>query len=302
MSSAGRAVAPSTAALSAAALSGARSPSGAPASAAQSLRTLILSLGLPLDSLSSFLISSFKYFSLPMDPARLAKIRKQLDRPAPAGRALAAAAADSKGVVLDDETLSAYASAIDPAAGDSGGDGRGFSGQEPGGQESGGKESAGQESGTRKTLSASGDIPALAGEIKALSGEIDTRWTLLNRLPGRNGAFWMVFPLRCSADGLDFDITLRLLLENQGSLPLKAARLAVDIRTAKSRRLFVLDKPGEGGGLRLYLDPLPSKTEQKRLEKELGGILAAGSVRIFEAGPSAFDGEAGLPLGVDEEV
>jgi hypothetical protein len=232
-----------------------------------------------------------------MDPARLAKIRKQLGRLASPARALAAAAAAGKGVALRDEALSAYASAIDPAARDSG--------QSGGEQKSGGHGGGQSFSEKRKDLSAFSEIPALAKEIKALSGVVDSRWTLLNRLPGKDGAFWMVFPLNYSADGVDFDITLRLLLENQGGIPLRAMRLAVDIISAGGRRLFVLDKPGEGGEARLYLDPLPSKTGQMRLEKELRKVLVppASGVRILEAGGLfILDGEAGLPLRVDEEA
>ncbi|MDR1212204.1 MAG: hypothetical protein LBK40_08255, partial [Spirochaetaceae bacterium] len=260
----------------------------ATAPAAQALRALILSLGLPPDSLSGFLIASFKNFSMAMDPAQLAKIRKQLGRLASPVRALAAAAAANKGVALRDEALSAYASAIDPASENSG-DAKNRQGY----------------SKKRKDLSAFREIPALAKEIKALSGAVDSPWTLLNRLPGKNGAFWMVFPLNCSADGIDFDITLRLLLENQGGLPLRAMRLAVDIISAGGRRLFVLDRPGAGGEARLYLDPLPSKAGQMRLEKELRKVLVppAGGVRILEAGGLfVLDGEAGLPLQIDEEA
>jgi hypothetical protein len=245
------------------------------------------------------MLSSFRYFSLPLDPSSLARIRKQLDRLRSGGPAAqAAAAAAGKGVELHDETLAEYAAAIDPASGRN-------SGGEKGGQESGGQGRE-QEAAGQKSPNAFNGIPALAGELAALSGEIDPRWALLNRLPGKNGAFWMVFPLNCSLDGVDFDITLRLLLENQRSLPFKALRLAADIISAGGRRLFVLDKPGEGGEAKLYLNPLPSKTEQRRLEKELGKALApmAGSVRVLEADTALFalDGEGGFPLPVDEEA
>jgi hypothetical protein len=256
----------------------------------QALRSLFHSLGLPAGSLSSFLITSFVYFSLPLDSALLARIRRQLGRLASPAAAQGAAAAFDKGVRLSDETLSESALAIDPG----GSSGR----QGPSGEQgpSGGQGPAEK----RKSLAGA----ALAAELAALSGEIDPRWTLLNRLPGKSGKFWMVFPLNCSLDGVDFDITLRLLLENQTGFPLKAARLAADIITATSRRLFVLDKPGQGGEARLYLSPLPSGTEQARIKQDLYQALSplVCGVRVLEADTFILDGEGGLPLPVDEEA
>jgi hypothetical protein len=114
-----------------------------PESAGRGMKNVLAlarSLGLPADGLSALVISSARYFSLPLEPGLLATLRREVsaaggetaaetggdektagktetgDTLSPVREALSlgAAAAASKGVMLHREALDEYAAAIDP--------------------------------------------------------------------------------------------------------------------------------------------------------------------------------------------
>jgi hypothetical protein len=157
-------------------------PGGAPvAGLPQTLSGMVRTLGLPGDSLSAFILSFARYFSLPLNPGLMAKIRRESlsavpaearpggalslrdpprNRDAQSAAAFAAAAAAAKGLELSREGLAAYAAAIDPEypekhSGDSGGKPGGGPEQNPGDSAGGGdsgpeNQKNGQEGGGRR--------------------------------------------------------------------------------------------------------------------------------------------------------
>jgi hypothetical protein len=269
---------------------------------------LFLALGLPGGSFSAFLTGACRYFSLPLNPALLAGLRKKAEGLKTPGAALAAAAATDKGVSLEDKTLAGYAAALDPGSERDAGAGKD---REGGGQmrgksrpETGSSPHGGPAGGVFK---GSGSFEeADAGALRDLAAGIDPRWELLNRLPGRDGGRWMVFPLNYALGDDVFPLTLRLLLDEGPALPLGIRRLSADIVGPGRRWLFVLDRPGPGGELRLYLNPGPSGAERRRLEEKIrrAFLPLAARVRVLEAGIESFvlDGESGMPPPLDEEA
>jgi hypothetical protein len=253
-------------------------------------------LGLPQDTLSASIISFARYFSLPLNPGLLAKIRRDALSPeaeksaagealSPKGRegetakAAALAAAAGKGVGLSPGGLEKYArflsgqGAADPeppapspnpaepeegAAG--GGDeqgGGGFRHEGSGGdrreREDEERRTAppGETRRTGKPLTAAEAAGAekLRGQAIA-AGEGDPLLNLLNRLPGKNGQRWIVFPFAAAGETGEFRVSLRLLLHETPSAHCPD-RLVLDVsggdqQSPDLRWLFVLDKPPEG--------------------------------------------------------
>jgi hypothetical protein len=107
---------------------------------AQDLSALVRGFGLPADRLSASIVSAARYFSLPLEPGLLAKLRREVSAavrettaaageeteaggetkaggmtvPAREALSMAAAAAASRGAALRREALDEYAAAIDP--------------------------------------------------------------------------------------------------------------------------------------------------------------------------------------------
>ncbi|GHV74374.1 hypothetical protein AGMMS49940_16760 [Spirochaetia bacterium] len=110
---------------------------------------IALSLGLPRDKLSSSLLSFMQFFSLPLDPKLIQRLRQEVLslNLMPGDRirsgALAAAAAAGKGLTLSTEALEKYAAAIageerhGGSAGQDGGSADGDTGSTQGGSEGG---------------------------------------------------------------------------------------------------------------------------------------------------------------------
>ena len=268
----------------------------------QQIRTLIQSLGLPQDSLSSSIISFFKFFSLPLEAPVLKNIRREIlgTKTARESTALGAGAAFDKGVRLDSQALEEYAAAIDPASRDSTpGDGSSGNGNPPAGNGSGG--SGGGEN--------PGDDAPGAGDIKNLMEEIDQENGLLsclNRIPGKNGQYWIILPFNFTSGAIEFSVSVRILIYTINSQK-SAERLAVDAVAGDRRWLFVLTKSKDAAyEMMAGLSPSPGKAQLSAWADELkelfGGFISKiGFINENEI-DSYLDSKDNSIIFVDEEV
>ena len=231
--------------------------------------SLAVNSGLPADKLSASIISFARFFSLHLKPNTLAAIRRQAFIPMPrfvSGAAqtatpaanpgaasdtsaaarirqalsLAAAAAESKGVELQPKGLEAYAEAVDTDL---------YKQNE---EEQRKKRNRKQNDQNEKTLDKTTEITA--DQLKKMANEYaenDPLLDILNRLPGKNGNRWIVMPFCFSENGLEYRVSMRILLEDE----CRAVRLAIQLSISyeegadnsgseKENLLFVLDTIG----------------------------------------------------------
>ena len=289
--------------------------SSAAQSAVRPVSSVISAAGLPADKLSASIISFARFFSLPLKPELLKHIRQQAFEasqnaasPEPATAAensepkpeiifknreslsLAAAAAEGKGAELQPKGLEAYAQAVDPdwRQRQDGGHGDQHRRRKKEDNENG-------EEPLQKTPAMSAaDLEKTALE----EAEKNPLLAILNRLPGKDGKRWIVFPFDFSVSGREFKVSLRILLET-GKTADRADCMALDIAVrnttengeAERRRLFVLEPANR---LSVYIQPeIPAK-EQTALVRELSALLEIAPERIFiKTQTEAFPFEAG---------
>ncbi|MFP3043815.1 hypothetical protein LQZ19_18540 [Treponema primitia] len=203
--------------------------------AAPGFKELALSLGFPQDKLTSSLLSFIKFFSLPLDPKLIQQFRQEvlsLKLAQARSGAQAAAAAAAKGVALSAEALAKYSAAI---AGDEhdGGD----SGTEPedGANQGGGTGRDGQgggetglNSGTKHKDRDGLNPEQLRDMVEGIEGE-NPLLGILNKLPGKDGRRWIVLPFSFNAGGVDFRVSLRILLADSNAVPWKAECIALNV-------------------------------------------------------------------------
>jgi hypothetical protein len=290
--------------------------------AIRSLPSLISAAGLPADKLSASIISFARFFSLPLKPELLKHIRQQAftmthntepsnpvrsaqDGVSETGTllknrealSLAASASEGKGVELQPESLEAYAEALDPE----------WRKRQDGGQndqrgrrEKNDNDKDSEETASQKTAA----ISAEGIEKLALEGaEKNPLLAILNRLPQKDGKRWIVLPFDFSANGIEFKVSLRILLET-GETVNRAACMALDVATRKKRCLFVLEPANR---LSVYLQPEIKPAQQATLARELSALLEIAPDRIFiKTKTEAFPFESGLGDGlsgtIDEAV
>ncbi|GHV81983.1 hypothetical protein AGMMS49991_05410 [Spirochaetia bacterium] len=143
--------------------------------------------------------------------------------------------------------------------------------------------------------------------------------SILNRLPGRDGNYWMVYPFNFLVNNIDFRVSVRISLKDGTAIAQKVPgnpchgspcqRIAVDIAAldpehTRRRWLFILNKPGEPDAeTRVSLTPPPSQAAGKRLEREVRKTLGpfGGPVSIVSGGAFA-DIDSNDVLPVNEEV
>jgi hypothetical protein len=267
--------------------------------APRSITSLIAAAGLPKDKLSASIISFARFFSLPIKPELMAAIRRQALSPmvqppktsplsntaaAPLAEtafsravspeilaknrealSLAAAAVKDKGAELNPEKLEIFTEAVDPDW-QKRNPGRNSQGQRH--KEQKNESSAGEGGASNKTN------PLSAPEIMNMaleSEENDPMLAILNRLPGKNGHFWVVLPFDFCESGREFKVSLRILIDRDNLAENGVRHMALDIAEygEKERRwLFVPEVVGAiasrsratmGGGaisrLTLYVQP-----------------------------------------------
>lgn len=263
-------------------------------------------LGLPGDTLSVTLLAFCRFFSISPDPALLKILRRELlesgmpSSPETAGEkaaleaeALGTLAALDKGVSLSPEALEQYSRFFSPPVfAEPGGEGRGESpgggtgGGASGGGTSGGGTGGGKERG--KQSSRGGDEILNEKELRAIAEEQakkDTLLDVLNTLPGKNGQYWTVYPLKINIRGIELKVFVRILKKEHGA-SVDDGQLIADIAGPKRQwRCFVEKAAGKfRADIRVYpaLSPRALKTLQKDAERFLGeGAGIAGNFRGF---------------------
>jgi hypothetical protein len=204
----------------------------------------------------------------------LSRLRAEAASPRFPGRALGAAAAADKGVHLSAEALERYGAAINGEERREGA----FSG-EGGGQ-------TGQEYPRKEKPPL--DPDKLRKKIEAIEAD-QPLLRLLNGIPGKNGRRWVVLPFSFLSEGVEFRVSVRILLENRGASADTVERLGVDITAGSGGRhwLFVLDraeKDGMPAGFRAEITLDPPLSQPVSLERELHSLLEpfAAAITLFQ--------------------
>ncbi|MDR1836848.1 MAG: hypothetical protein LBQ89_04230 [Treponema sp.] len=259
----------------------------------RSASALAAAAGLPVDKLSTLIVSYARFFSLPLKPELLAAIRRQAFMPPPPAQtattqnpaasvqselvkqtaetiatknrevlSLAAAAAESKGVELQPRGLRAFAEAIDP-------DWR----KKQEGEEHRRQYKEDSEREEEKSSEKTSTITVAGLRRRAEATDKNPLLAILNRMPGKNGR-WIVFPFDFRESGREFKVSMRILLET-GQVSNRAVCMALDIvesvKTCNGKiehseterhRLFVLEAAGgQADRLTVYLQPeLPHRS------------------------------------------
>jgi hypothetical protein len=209
-----------------------------PLSGAEVFKAAAAALGLPQDALSNALLAFTRFFSINPETALLANLRKEVlssgssspktakERAAMESRALAVSAAFDKGVALSRECLDEYAAV-------------------PGGSDSSEHKKRDDGSFNKK------DDPN-AEELKKSfkrSGQNEGEGhflDLLNRIPGKNGQHWIVWPFNYGAGGTELSVLVRILIKEPISLkkPINRGWIIADIAGPQRKWHFVLDRSG----------------------------------------------------------
>ena len=263
-------------------------------------------LGLPADKLSVNLLTFARLFSLPLDKALIAVLRREVlassgkekathnpvsTTPSMETKALGAAAAFDKGVTLSPEALERYARFL----GDEGHGEPAFGG---GGESanSGGK----RDPPDREEVPQEEELRVIAEKEAKDDGLLD----LLNTLPGKNGHYWVVYPLKIRVKGTELSIFIRLL-KGEAFSSGENEFLNVDvIGPRRQYRCFLKEKAGSRrADIRVY--PELNAKALKALTKKAERFLGDGAVLVQNGGeqPSWVEDLCFQPLpSVNEEV
>jgi hypothetical protein len=264
----------------------------------RSVPALLAAAGLPADKLSASIVSFARFFSLPLKPELLSVIRRQVltttqqdsNKPFPVESksgssvsseivskireavSLAACAAASKGVQLTAEGLESYAASIDPERQKrqqrrnqrERGDNR----EEP-------RPSKVQTEDTEKNSHA---LTSYLRETALESAEKDPLLEILNKLPGKNGQRWIVLPFEFNNNNRNFQVSLRILLENENCMfntGYMNSRMVLDIsEIGKTKQLFLLKaRGGTIHSLDVFVYPSYSSKNVKSYTRELSKLM-----------------------------
>jgi len=265
----------------------------------------------PTDRLSSAIVSFARFFSLPLKPELVAAIRRQAFAPAmlpqdqaqPANAeapqaaarhrealSLAAAASLGKGAELSPKGLEAYAAAIDPGWEERIAffERRGSGGQ---GRQRKQRDSRAVEARTGEKPAASppdDTVSAQAIREAALGSEAgNPLLATLNRLPGKNGRRWVVFPFAFDKGGREFRVSMRVLLEENGPAGERASRMVLDVAECAAesddlpgRWLFAVERRDDWAGLSVFVQPQQPPKAQAQLARELSRLMGIPAERI----------------------
>ena len=221
----------------------ARNLAGQPSSAAvsptahRSIVSLIAATGLPNDKLSLSIISFARFFSLPLKPEILTAIHRQAIAQEPSAgqsaaaagkavnegnlraaiaentaerqitaKALAAAAAESKGVELNARGIETYSEAINP-------DGHQQQKDSNRQHKKHDRKKLGIDQKEEKTNEIISITAETIKEAALKSEENNALLSIMNRLPGKNGQMWIVLPFDFFENGKNFHVILKIMLE-----------------------------------------------------------------------------------------
>jgi hypothetical protein len=280
------------------------------------IKQIVARLGLPQDTLNLSLLIFSRFLSVSPSPALIGSLRREIlsSYKPPSGekaasvaeanarleaRALAVLSAFDKGVSLAPEALERYARLFGIAIGEEAFSP--FADCNPGG-------------GNPRKQNENQENPGApdAEEIRAAAAAIkDDLLDTLNRLPGKNGQYWTVFPFKINIKGIELKIFIRIL----NRVPLRSAHVVVDIAGPKRQwRCFLSSARGEGknGRYRADISVYPEYPDLESLRKEAERFLGnrAGEfcfddirLRNGEEIPCWADDPGSLCLpSIDEEV
>jgi hypothetical protein len=291
------------------------------------LSALLASLKLPQDNLSRSIIAFARFFSLPLEPKVLNALRREaLSQPSREASALGAAAAADKGLELPAGILKEYAAAIegdwlpeekDPENSDGGAGGNNPEPEKrdsyPDQPERQGSEGSGgnyRNTGGQAGNETQGSPEEVQFQVKEVL-ENKPLLDFINRIPGKNFR-WVVLPFAFSKGGVEFTVSLRLLLGPQTN-----ERLCADIKVTrpkeKQRRwLITLEKPdfhskfALQAEISLFFDGEPcnfTENEKQALKTRLAEALELPLDRVtVQLKPLFTDSREDLLRQVDEEV
>ena len=303
-------------------------PGSAPAPlAGEIFKQTAAGLGFPNDRLSVSILAFARFFSLPLNQALLASLRREFlssntasqgtvsysgdEKAALEAKVLALVSAMDKGVALGPEALLRYARFLAPGIFKDK-DALFPKGSAPPKKNTVSGGNAAIQGGGKGKKAASGEIPK-AEEIRAIADEQSGEGDLLdflNRLPGKNGQYWMVFPFKIELKGVEFSVFLRILNRGQGAASGRFSRgenefLIADIVSPKKQWRFFLNKAAGKlrADIRVYPEYSPGalKVLAREAERFLGfeEIL----VRNGEEAPSWVEDMCAEHLpSIDEEV
>jgi hypothetical protein len=242
--------------------------------------TLLRTLGLPSDALSLALLSFSRAFGLRLDAGLLRTLRRlalqsTVDREA---SALAAVAAEAKGLRLTPQALEEYVDAIDVNAGRDGEDRRASAGSDEGPSSGGdtGKDGEDRNSGKKEEKRPHNRPPSgedlRVGFAKSFSS--GDALSYLNTLPGPDGTRWIVFPVSLGSEEVEICATVRiLLLAAHGPNAGMVGRWAVDVAASGRTWSFDAETPGvRFAPVQVSADP-PLGAEAPRIRAALERVL-----------------------------
>ena len=241
-------------------------PQAVTAAVPRSVFSLVAAAGLPADALSASIVSFARFFSLPIKPELMAEIRRQAFIPTDAGQsreafALAAAAAEAKGVELSPKGLEWFAEAINP------------DGQKRQNAEERNQREKNQYEQEPKT----GPMSAEGLKKTALEAEEQNPLlAILNQLPGKDNKRWIVFPFRVSDKGREFTVSLRVLIDMADHI------MTVDITESGDnmrRWLFIMHEARDS--LIVYVQPETPEGMRTSFAGELSRLLHIPLERIL---------------------
>jgi hypothetical protein len=224
-------------------------------------------MGFPKDALSIAILVFARYFSVSLSPALMKTLRREIlasgkssspetpaEKTALEAEALSALVALDKGVELSPRALEQYANYFS------------FPDKNPGQQDK-------KEEHEREESPPAEELRILSEEQEQNDGAL----AFLNKLPGKNGQHWLVFPFNIKVKGIEFQVFIRLLKKEPVSFGEDGhLHLIVDIAGPKKQWRCFFKKSGEEflSDLRVY--PRQSPRALKTLQKEAELVLKEG--------------------------
>ena len=222
------------------------------------IKSALAALGLPQYALSSALLAFTRFFALTPRQDVLANLRREvllssrnatgnagdkgLDAKSIEARALAALAAFDKGVILESDTLEAYAS---------------YNKNDPT-----------EEQKTRYPPHEFHSNPPDPDDLQhsfERDNEKEDAFGLLNRIVGKNNQRWIVWPFNYTNEGIEIKVILRVLIE-------EPFYLILDISGPKRNWRFLINKEKENLSIDIGIKPGLSSREIKQLKKEIKSL------------------------------
>ena len=96
----------------------------------------------------------------------------------------------------------------------------------------------------------------------------------LNKIPGKNGQKWIVWPFKYFSDDSELRVCVRLLIKDEEGI------IIADIFDQKKNWRFLVNKSGKKTSVEISIVPGLSKNEERKLRKAAEKQLKADNIRI----------------------